>query len=158
MMISPITTIAATQHSTATENVIPLSERIPQHALAVSATEESTELPEAAPDINEDLLTHAFLDELRQLAPSEDPREYANAVSQLMRDFVDPTTQQRAFVTLEQQLALLQRTLAEVGDDPTLTKPLTTVMLGTANVKLEMTKWMQDTVLSGGEITEFEEW
>lgn len=158
MMISQLTTIAAPQLSTATEEVIPLIERIPQHDLTVSTTADSAELPEAAPDVNEDLLTYAFLDELWRLPPSDSPREYANAVSQLMRDFVAPKTQQRAFVTLEQQLALLERTLSEVGDDSMLTEPLTAVLLGTANVSLEMTKWMQDTVLSGGEVTEFEEW
>lgn len=105
-----------------------------------------------------DSLASAFLDSLLQLPPTEDPQTYAAAVSDAMRTFVDPKTGELAFTTLEQQTDILQRTLEKVGGNVPLSEPLAATLLNTTNLHFQMTKWMQDVVLSGGEVKEFDEW
>jgi|MedtruStandDraft_1076414.scaffolds.fasta_scaffold01553_8 hypothetical protein len=115
--------------------------------------------PDITPPVTDsDPLASAFLDSLLQLPPTDDPQAYAAAVSDAMRTFVDPKTGELAFTTLEQQTDILQRTLETVGENAPLSEPLTATLLGTTNLQFQMTKWMQDVVLSGGEVKEFEEW
>ncbi|HID7510662.1 TPA: hypothetical protein ACXHW4_004577 [Enterobacter hormaechei] len=116
-----------------------------------------------APDItppaaDNDPLVNTFLECLLQIPPTDDPQAYAAKVSEAMRIFLDPKTGQLAFTTLEQQTDILQRTLEKVGEDTPLSEPLTATLHGTSNLQFQMTTWIQDVVLSGGEVKEFEQW
>lgn len=157
-MISPL---VSTPHSlaspTVAEGLVSLQDRLQNTSIPLVPSVNNA--PDIAPSVADgDPLAGAFLESLLQLPPSDDPQAYAAAVSDAMRNFVDPKTGQLAFTTLEQQTDILQRTLAIVGEDDPLSEPLTATLLGTTNLQFQMTKWMQDVVLSGGEVKEFEEW
>lgn len=135
--------------------IVPLQQRLAE-AQAGAGTLPAE--PPTGPGLGDDALAQAFLAALRTLPPSDDPRDYAAAVSQLMREFVDPATGQPAFVTLEEQSAVLQRILAEIGPDDPLAQPVQATLIGTANLQSQMGKWMQDICMSDGTPEEFEEW
>ncbi|WP_440029669.1 hypothetical protein [Chromobacterium amazonense] len=99
-----------------------------------------------------------FLAALRTLPPSDDPNDYAAAVSKLMREFVDPDTGQAAFVTLEAQVAILQWTLVEVGPNNALAVAINGALIGTMNLQYEMREWMQKIFMSDGSPEELKEW
>lgn len=140
-----------------TETLVSLQDRLQNVNIPPAPAVNSP--PDITPPVaDSDPLASAFLDSLLQLPPTDDPQAYAAAVSEAMRNFEDPNTGQLAFTTLEQQTNILQRTLEKVGGDAPLSEPLTATLLGTTNLQFQMTKWMQDVVLSGGEVKEFEEW
>ncbi|WP_279205335.1 hypothetical protein [Obesumbacterium proteus] len=136
-----------------------LDDRVQQSAQMMSASVDEHAAGSFWPDFDSDPTAAAFLNALWQIPSSGDnPQLYADEVSQLMRNFVDPETGELAFTTLEQQTEILQRTLENVGTNADLRTALSTTLCGTANLQFQMTKWMQDIVLSNGEIKEFEEW
>lgn len=141
-----------------TNPLIPLDNRVQQCEELTSVPSENSAHDRFRPDFGSDPLACAFLETLLQLPASDDPQTYADAVSELMGTFVDPNTGGLAFTTLDQQVEILQHTLEKVGTDAKLTEPLTITLLGTSNLQFQMTKWMQDVVLSGGKTKEFEDW
>ncbi|WP_199154775.1 hypothetical protein [Chromobacterium sp. ASV23] len=138
--------------STGNGDVVPLAQRLAS-AQPLPATSN-----QPGQDFDSDPLARAFLDALRTLPPTDDLRAYANAVSQLMREFVNPETDEPAFITLEQQSDILQRAMAQLETDDPLSKPLQATLIGTSNLQTEMTKWMQNICMSDGNLEEFEEW
>ncbi|MBV8045289.1 type III secretion system effector protein OrgC [Pluralibacter sp.] len=157
-MISSLTGIPQPLPSSAdAEALVSLQDRLQSANIPSAPAVNNT--PDITPPVTDsDPLASAFLDSLLQLPPTDDPQAYAAAVSDAMRAFVDPKTGELAFTTLEQQTDILQRTLDKVGEDAPLSEPLAATLLGTTNLQFQMTKWMQDVVLSGGEVKEFEEW
>lgn len=139
----------------ADSTIVPLQQRLAEAQAGAAPLPADTP---SAPDFGDDPLAQAFLAALRTLPPCDDPRDYAAAVSQLMREFVDPATGQPAFVTLEEQSGMLQRVLAEIGPDDPLAQPVQATLIGTANLQSQMSKWMQDICMSDGTPKEFEEW
>lgn len=141
-----------------TSPLIPLEDRVQQSDNLISAPSENNVSDRSGPDFGSDSLDRAFMEALLQLPASADPQSYADAVSKLMHTFVDPKTGNLAFTTLDQQTEILQCALEKVGTDTKLNEPLVITLLGTSNLQFQMTKWMQDIVLSGGESNEFETW
>ncbi|OXJ21378.1 type III secretion system effector protein OrgC [Burkholderia sp. HI2714] len=129
--------------------VIPLQQRVTEQVPARTPVRQ---------DFNDEPLAQAFLDALRQLPVGSSSRDYAGAVSRLLREFVDPKSNKRAFATLSDQTAILQCILAKVGLDDQLYAPLQATLIGTSNLDFQMTKWMQDVCMSNGSPKEFEEW
>ncbi|KVT58146.1 hypothetical protein [Burkholderia ubonensis] len=109
-------------------------------------------------EFSDDPLAQSFLNALRQLPSGDSPVNNADAVSKLLREFVDPESGESAFVTLSDQIAVLHNILAQIGPDDPLHAPLLITLIGTSNLQFEMTKWMQDVLLSNGSPKEFEEW
>ncbi|KVD81573.1 hypothetical protein [Burkholderia ubonensis] len=129
--------------------VIPLQQRVTEQVPAGMLVRQ---------DFNDDPLAQAFLDALRQLPPGDSPRDYAGAVSRLLREFVDPKSGESAFVTLSDQTAILEYILAQIRSNDPLYAPLQATLIGTSNLHFQMTKWMQDVCMSNGSPKEFEEW
>ncbi|PRP71105.1 hypothetical protein BUE93_08485 [Chromobacterium amazonense] len=145
-----------TTHLMATEaysTIVPLQQRLVTAPISRGTLSEGLATVE---DVDEDPLARAFLEALRELASSTDPN--ATAIGQLIRKFVDPATDQLAFVKLEEQVAILQYVLCKIGPDDPLSQPVQATLMGTANIQLEITKWMQDICMSDGTPKEFEEW
>lgn len=135
------------------DSIVPLAQR------AYSAPASSPAIADKfGLSFDSDPLARAFLDALRALPPTDDARSYADAVSQLMREFADPQTGKPAFVTLEQQSEILQRAMEQLTEDDPLKEPLLATLIGTINLQSEMTKWMQNICMSDGTPPEFEEW
>lgn len=157
-MISTLTSASQPlPSSTNTEPLVSLHDRLQNvKTPSTPAVKDATDITPPATD--NDPLVNAFLECLLQIPPTDDTQVYAAAASEAMRTFLDPKTGQLAFTTLEQQTDILQRTLEKVGEEAPLSEPLTATLLGTTNLRFQMTKWMQDVVLSGGEVKEFEEW
>ena len=134
-----------------------------QQRLAAAAAETPQTRPAGKwPDYDTDPKAMAFLAALQQLPPAlsdaqADKQAQIDAIAKLLRDFQYPTDS-AAFVTLEDQSAILQRTLARLGESSPLHAPLMAVMLGTSNLQFQMKKWMQDIMLSDGSPREFEDW
>lgn len=144
--------------STGADTIVSLNDRLQQNSKMAPGCSGNDVANNTGLDFDSEPLVSAFLEDLLQLPPANDPLSYASGVSELMRTFLDPKTGKLAFSTLEQQTEILQRTLDKVGNDASLSEPLTTTLLGTTNLQFQMTKWMQDVVLSGGEIKESEDW
>ncbi|EUD04250.1 type III secretion system effector protein OrgC family protein [Providencia alcalifaciens RIMD 1656011] len=70
----------------------------------------------------------------------------------------DPANGNKVFETFEKQKKALQSALESVDHNSMMGESIMAVLLGVTNAESQMTKWMQDIVLSGGEIKEFEEW
>lgn len=100
----------------------------------------------------------SFIIAITNLPPKDDINDYANDISKIMRNFPDPETGDPAFVTLEQQMALLQQTLAIVDKSSSIYEPLMSVFVGTMYLQSEMVSWMQDIILSGGKANNQQEW
>ncbi len=100
----------------------------------------------------------SFIIAITNLPPKDDINDYANDISKIMRNFPDPETGAPAFVTLEQQMALLQQTLAIVDKSSSIYEPLMSVFVGTMYLQSEMVSWMQDIILSGGKTNNQQEW
>ncbi len=67
-----------------------------------------------------------------------------------MNAFKDPKSGDSAFVSFEQQTAMLQNMLAKVEPGTHLYEALNGVLVGTMNAQSQMTSWMQEIILSGG--------
>ena len=100
----------------------------------------------------------SFIIAITNLPPKDDINDYANDISKIMRNFPDPETGAPAFVTLEQQMALLQQTLAIVDKSSSIYEPLMSVFVGTMYLQSEMVSWMQDIILCGGKTNNQQEW
>ncbi|KWO09796.1 hypothetical protein [Burkholderia ubonensis] len=147
-MIPILPATARVSPSVGNDAVIPLQQRLTEQV--------PTGMP-VRQDFNDDPLAQAFLDALKQLPSGDSPRDYADAVSRLLRDFIDPESES-AFVTLGDQTAILHNILAQIGPDDPLHAPLLATLIGTSNLQFHMTKWMQDVLLSNGSPREFEDW
>ncbi|WP_217591370.1 hypothetical protein [Burkholderia sp. GbtcB21] len=146
----PILPVAArVSPSVGDDTVIPLQQRLTEQVPARIPVRQ---------DFNGDPRAHAFLYALRQLPSGDSPKDYADAVSRLLREFVDPESGESAFVTLSDQTAILQYILAQIEPDDPLRAPLLATLIGTSNLQFQMTKWMQDVLLSNGSPKEFEDW
>ncbi|ENA9754414.1 type III secretion system effector protein OrgC, partial [Salmonella enterica subsp. enterica serovar Braenderup] len=75
-----------------------------------------------------------------------------------MNAFKDPNSGDSAFVSFEQQTAMLQNMLAKVEPGTHLYEALNGVLVGTMNAQSQMTSWMQEIILSGGENKEAIDW
>lgn len=99
-----------------------------------------------------------FLHEIHKLPPSDDTKTHADKISQLLTSFKNPDSGEIMFATLEQQGEILRTLLDKVNTDPALTEALTIVLISTSNLQSQMTIWMQDIIMSGGEIDDLEDW
>ncbi|KVO99427.1 hypothetical protein [Burkholderia ubonensis] len=148
-MIPILPTTAQVFPSVGDGAVIPLQQRVTEQVPAGMPMRQ---------DFNGSPLAQAFLDALRQLPAGDSSRDYADTVSRLLREFVDPKSGESAFVTLSDQTAILEYILAKVGSDDPLYAPLQATLIGTSNLHFQMTKWMQDVCISNGSHKEFDEW
>ncbi|WP_175743603.1 hypothetical protein [Burkholderia ambifaria] len=148
-MIPILPAAAQVSPSVGDDAVIPLQQRLTEQVPAWMTVRQ---------DFNEDPLAQAFLDALRQLPSGDSPGAYADAVSRLLREFVDPESGKSAFVTFSDQTTILHYVLAQIGSDDPLHAPLLATLIGTSNLQFQMTKWMQDVLLSNGSPKEFEDW
>ncbi|WNI88046.1 type III secretion system effector protein OrgC [Citrobacter portucalensis] len=103
-------------------------------------------------------LINGFIDSLYTLPPAASPMELADAVSRLLNEHKDISGKEPAFKSLEQQVGVLQSALATENIGSALHEGLSIVLLGVTNLQYQMTTWMQDIVLSGGQAKESEEW
>ncbi|WP_434626693.1 hypothetical protein [Chromobacterium sp. CV08] len=150
-MISPFSPTAPRGAGMTADAVTPLSQR-----LAAAAAD----LPAAKSDADEQ--ARALLAALRRLPPpltdsQQDRDAYIDAIARQLRDFQHPDGTV-AFATLQQQSDALGIMLKEVDKKSPLHEGLMAVMVGTGNLQFQMTKWMQDTLLSDGTPQEFEDW
>ncbi|OHX10817.1 hypothetical protein BI347_20125 [Chromobacterium sphagni] len=125
-------------------------------------TEKAKKAVSKWPDFDTDPKALAFLAALQQLpsAASDsqaDRQAQIDAIAKLLRNFQHPANT-TAFITLQEQGAILQRTLAKLGNDSPLHTPLMAVWVGTSNLQFQMSKWMQDVMLSDGTPPESNEW
>lgn len=138
-------------------DIIPLSQKLQQAALAFDSTEAKIHST-GTDSSNEEPFVQDFIIEIMDLPPKKDINDYASDIYEAMRDFTVPETGEPAFVTLEQQMALLQKTLEIIDKSSTLYEPLMVVFVDTMYLQSEMVKWMQDICLSGGAGSNQQDW
>ncbi|MCV2963781.1 type III secretion system effector protein OrgC [Escherichia coli] len=103
-------------------------------------------------------LYDAFYQRLLALPESASSETIKNSIIQEMNAFKDPKSGDSAFVSFEQQTAMLQNMLAKVEPGTHLYEALNGVLVGTMNAQSQMTSWMQEIILSGGENKEAIDW
>ncbi len=131
-------------------DIIPLDNKLQQTVSTVNSSNEDFSYTEP--------FIQSFIVAITNLPPKDDINDYANDISKIMRNFPDPETGNPAFVTLEQQMALLQQTLAIIDKSSPVYEPLMSVFVGTMYLQSEMVSWMQDIILSGGKTNNQQEW
>ncbi|EAA7244994.1 type III secretion system effector protein OrgC [Salmonella enterica] len=103
-------------------------------------------------------LYDAFYQRLLSLPESASSETLKDTIYQEMNTFKDPKSGDPAFVSFEQQTAMLQNMLGKVESDTRLYEALNGVLVGTMNAQSQMTSWMQEIILSGGENKEEIDW
>lgn len=99
-----------------------------------------------------------FIQSILNLSQLSTSKEYSEEISKLLYNMVNPSTGDKAFKTFEEQKSALQNVLESVDDKSTLGEGVMAVLLGVVNSESQMTKWMQDIILSGGETEENNDW
>lgn len=107
---------------------------------------------------NNDSFELAFVNSILNLSHLNSVREYSDHISRLLYEMEDPVNGKKVFETFEKQKKALQSALESVDHNSMMGEGIMAVLLGVTNAESQMTKWMQDIVLSGGEIQEFGEW
>ncbi|HDC2132454.1 TPA: type III secretion system effector protein OrgC [Salmonella enterica] len=103
-------------------------------------------------------LYDAFYQTLLSLPESASSETLKDIIYQEMNAFKDPKSGNSAFVSFEQQTAMLQNMLGKVESGSRLYEALNGVLVGTMNAQSQMTSWMQEVILSGGENKESIDW
>ncbi|EAM7070337.1 type III secretion system effector protein OrgC [Salmonella enterica] len=103
-------------------------------------------------------LYEAFYQKLLSLPESASSETLKDIIYQEMSAFKDPKSGDSAFVSFEQQTAMLQNMLGKVESGSRLYEALNGVLVGTMNAQSQMTSWMQEVILSGGENKESIDW
>ncbi|EPC4819987.1 type III secretion system effector protein OrgC [Salmonella enterica] len=103
-------------------------------------------------------LYDAFYQRLLSLPESASSETLKDAIYQEMNAFKDPNSGDPAFVSFEQQTAMLQNMMGKVESDTRLYEALNGLLVGTMNAQSQMTSWMQEIILSGGENKEAVDW
>ncbi|EJL5625264.1 TPA: type III secretion system effector protein OrgC [Salmonella enterica subsp. houtenae] len=103
-------------------------------------------------------LYDAFYQTLLSLPESASSETLKDIIYQEMNAFKDPKSGDSAFVSFEQQTAMLQNMLGKVESGSRLYEALNGVLVGTMNAQSQMTSWMQEVILSGGENKESIDW
>ncbi|HDI4957705.1 TPA: type III secretion system effector protein OrgC [Salmonella enterica] len=103
-------------------------------------------------------LYDAFYQTLLSLPESASSETLKDIIYQEMNAFKDPKSGDSAFVSFEQQTAMLQNILGKVESGSRLYEALNGVLVGTMNAQSQMTSWMQEVILSGGENKESIDW
>ncbi|EJX4185232.1 type III secretion system effector protein OrgC [Salmonella enterica] len=99
-----------------------------------------------------------FYQTLLSLPESASSETLKDIIYQEMNAFKDPKSGDSAFVSFEQQTAMLQNMLGKVESGSRLYEALNGVLVGTMNAQSQMTSWMQEVILSGGENKESIDW
>ncbi|EAT8906709.1 type III secretion system effector protein OrgC [Salmonella enterica] len=103
-------------------------------------------------------LYDTFYQTLLSLPESASSETLKDIIYQEMNAFKDPKSGDSAFVSFEQQTAMLQNMLGKVESGSRLYEALNGVLVGTMNAQSQMTSWMQEVILSGGENKESIDW
>ncbi|ECG8593054.1 type III secretion system effector protein OrgC [Salmonella enterica subsp. salamae] len=103
-------------------------------------------------------LYDVFYQRLLSLPESASSETLKDSIYQEMNAFKDPKSGDPAFVSFEQQTAMLQNMLGKVESGTRLYEALSGVLVGTMNAQSQMTSWMQEIILSGGENKEAIDW
>ncbi|EAM8934502.1 type III secretion system effector protein OrgC [Salmonella enterica] len=103
-------------------------------------------------------LYDAFYQTLLSLPESASSETLKDIIYQEMNAFKDPKSGDSAFVSFEQQTAMLKNMLGKVESGSRLYEALNGVLVGTMNAQSQMTSWMQEVILSGGENKESIDW
>lgn len=103
-------------------------------------------------------LYDAFYQTLLSLPESASSETLKDIIYQEMNAFKDPKSGDSAFISFEQQTAMLQNMLGKVESGSRLYEALNGVLVGTMNAQSQMTSWMQEVILSGGENKESIDW
>ncbi|EAS2167751.1 type III secretion system effector protein OrgC [Salmonella enterica] len=103
-------------------------------------------------------LYDTFYQTLLSLPESASSEMLKDIIYQEMNAFKDPKSGDSAFVSFEQQTAMLQNMLGKVESGSRLYEALNGVLVGTMNAQSQMTSWMQEVILSGGENKESIDW
>ncbi|EAW4481255.1 type III secretion system effector protein OrgC [Salmonella enterica] len=103
-------------------------------------------------------LYDTFYQTLLSLPESASSETLKDIIYQEMNAFKDPKSGDSAFVSFEQQTAMLQNMLGKVESGSRLYEALNGVLVGTMNAQSQMTSWMQEVILSGGEKKESIDW
>ncbi|EFV0438750.1 type III secretion system effector protein OrgC [Salmonella enterica] len=103
-------------------------------------------------------LYDAFYQTLLSLPELVSSEALKDTIYQEMNAFKDPKNGEPAFVSFEQQTAMLQNIIGKVEPDTHLYEALNGVLVGTMNAQSQMTSWMQEVILSGGENNESIDW
>lgn len=103
-------------------------------------------------------LYDAFYQKLLSLPESASSETFKDTIYQEMNAFKDPKSGNSAFVSFEQQTAMLQNMMEKVESGTRLYEALNGVLVGTMNAQSQMTSWMQEIILSGGENKEIIDW
>ncbi|EFR2126739.1 type III secretion system effector protein OrgC [Salmonella enterica] len=103
-------------------------------------------------------LYDTFYQTLLSLPESASSETLKDIIYQEMNAFKDTKSGDSAFVSFEQQTAMLQNMLGKVESGSRLYEALNGVLVGTMNAQSQMTSWMQEVILSGGENKESIDW
>ncbi|EQC2931810.1 type III secretion system effector protein OrgC [Salmonella bongori] len=103
-------------------------------------------------------LYEAFYQALLSLPESGSTETLKDTIYQKMTAFKDPQSGDPAFVSFEQQTAMLQNMIGKVEPGTDLYEALNGVLVGTMNAQSQMASWMQEIILSGGENEESTDW
>ncbi|ECF4922590.1 TPA: type III secretion system effector protein OrgC [Salmonella enterica subsp. enterica serovar Vietnam] len=103
-------------------------------------------------------LYEAFYQRLLSFPESASSETLKDSIYQEMNAFKDPKSGDSAFVSFEQQTAMLQNMLGKVESGSRLYEALSGVLVSTMNAQSQMTSWMQEIILSGGENKEAIDW
>ncbi|EBS7633918.1 type III secretion system effector protein OrgC [Salmonella enterica] len=103
-------------------------------------------------------LYDAFYQRLLSFPESASSETLKDSIYQEMNAFKDPKSGDSAFVSFEQQTAMLQNMLGKVESGSRLYEALSGVLVSTMNAQSQMTSWMQEIILSGGENKEAIDW
>ncbi|ECC6544778.1 type III secretion system effector protein OrgC [Salmonella enterica] len=103
-------------------------------------------------------LYDTFYQTLLSLPESASSETLKDIIYQEMNAFKDHKSGDSAFVSFEQQTAMLQNMLGKVESGSRLYEALNGVLVGTMNAQSQMTSWMQEVILSGGENKESIDW
>ncbi|HII1672590.1 TPA: type III secretion system effector protein OrgC [Salmonella enterica] len=103
-------------------------------------------------------LYDVFYQRLLSLPESASSETLKDSIYQEMNAFKDPKSGDPAFVSFEQQTAMLQNMLGKAESGTRLYEALSGVLVGTMNAQSQMTSWMQEIILSGGENKEAIDW
>ncbi len=103
-------------------------------------------------------LYEEFYQRLLSFPESASSETLKDSIYQEMNAFKDPKSGDSAFVSFEQQTAMLQNMLGKVESGSRLYEALSGVLVSTMNAQSQMTSWMQEIILSGGENKEAIDW
>ncbi|ECG8591056.1 type III secretion system effector protein OrgC [Salmonella enterica subsp. salamae] len=138
------------QTEKAASSVISLNDR----AAAMLGNEDSAALSNA----NGVDAYEAFYQKLLLLPESASSETLKDAIYQEMGTFKDPSSGDSAFVSFEQQTSMLQNMIGRAEPESHLYEALNGVLVSTMNAQSQMTSWMQEIILSGGETEESIDW